>query len=212
VLTITGLAALAGIAAGYAFKGRLGRIGTIALSARALVFAALAIMVFGSFVDLGAGPDRVLVALGYGLVAAFLVANVRRFSGALRFGLLALALGWSLNATVIMVNGGMPLSRAAYAASGQHEATLTPGTGGFFKIVIADETTVMRPLGDVIPVRAVGKVLSAGDLVLMLGLAVSIAAAMQGRRDPSLRLVSSGGRRSGTRRETALRILPSEVG
>jgi hypothetical protein len=190
VLPITAIALVAGVVAGFMGGGRLRRIADVRFSGGALVFAALAIMVVESIVDLGRTTDSALLALGYGLVAAFIVLNVRRSTGLLRAALLVLAVGWILNAVVMLPNGGMPLSRAAYAASGQTE-TPTPGRGGFFKIVLADPQTVLRPLGDVIPLRPLNQVISAGDIVLMLGLAGSIAAAMRhvapdaARRRPS---------------------------
>jgi hypothetical protein len=52
------------------------------------------------------------------------------------------------------------------------------------KHVAADETTLLRKLGDVIPVRPVQKVVSAGDVVLLLGVAAAVAGGMTaGSRD-----------------------------
>jgi hypothetical protein len=201
VLIITALALLAGCIAGFAWGGRLRRIADVSLSSGALVFVAVAIMVVQSLVDLGEATDRALLALGYGLVAAFIVLNVRRSTGLLRAALSVLAIGWTLNAVVMLPNGGMPLSRAAYAASGQTE-TPTPGEGGFFKVVLADDETVLRPLGDVIPISPVHQVISAGDIVLMLGLAGCIAAAMQHTASPA-------GPRSARRRAARAVTVPS---
>jgi hypothetical protein len=182
MLAIVGTTLLVGLIAGFLAGGRIGRLSEVHFVGTPLAFGALAVMVVVPLADLGDRTDRFLIAAGYGLAAAFLVVNiVRRRGAAFRVGLAVLALGWLLNATVMVANGGMPLSRAAYAASGQSDAP-TPGHGGFFKIVIADEGTHLRALGDVITVHPFRRVVSAGDLVLMAGLAVTIVAGMRGPR------------------------------
>lgn len=178
MIRITATALLLGLVAGYAAGGRLRRLENVRLSYGVLAFAALAVMVVESLADLGDPLDRVLIALGYALAAAFLVVNLRRLRGVLRIAVAILALGWVLNATVMTANGGMPLSLSAYASSGQIEAP-TPGEGGFFKIVIADRETALRPLGDVIPLAFYRQVVSAGDLVLLAGLVLAIAGGMR---------------------------------
>jgi hypothetical protein len=50
--------------------------------------------------------------------------------------------------------------------------------------VIADEHTDLRWLGDVIPMRAFSTVVSVGDIVLLFGIALVIAAGMR-LREPS---------------------------
>lgn len=181
MLQSVGTVFLLAVIAGYLAGGRVRRLGDVRLSGGFLAFTALAIMVLESVADLGDPTDRILVAMGYALAAAFLIVNIARSRGALRLGLAVLALGWVLNASVMVANGGMPLSRHAYSSSGQTEAP-TPGEGGFFKIVLANESTVMRPLGDVIPIRAFRQVLSAGDLVLMAGMILTVSAGMRGSR------------------------------
>jgi hypothetical protein len=180
MLSIVGAALVIGLIGGFLAGGRLGRMGDVRFSARTLAFGALGIMIVVPLIDLGDPMDRILIAVGYALVAAFLVVNiVRRTETALRVGLAVLALGWVLNATVMVANGGMPLSEEAYAASGQVDEP-TPGEGGFFKIVLADENTHVRWLGDVIVLRPFHRVVSAGDLVLMAGLVLTIVAGMRG--------------------------------
>lgn len=178
MIRITATALIVGIAAGYLAGGRIRRLEHVRFSAGVLAFGALAVMVVESVADFGEPADRILVAAGYLLAAVFLAVNLRRHAGILRVAVAVLALGWVLNATVMVANGGMPLSLDAYAASGQTEAP-TPGRGGFFKIVIADETTALRPLGDVIPLAPYRQVVSAGDLVLLAGLALALAAGMR---------------------------------
>lgn len=196
MLGIVGTALVTGVVGGFLAGGRLGRLSEVRLVGKPLAFGALAVMVVVPLADLGTPLDRVLIAAGYALAAAFLVVNIVRSRGtALRVGLAVLALGWILNATVMVANGGMPLSREAYAASGQLD-TPTPGHGGFFKIVLADENTRLRALGDVITLRPFRRVVSAGDLVLMAGLTLTIFAGMRGNgprrsREPADAFVGS---------------------
>lgn len=180
MLAIVGTALVIGLVGGYMAGGRLGRLSEVRFVGAPLAFGALAVMVIAPLTELGDPLERGLIAAGYALAAAFLVVNiVRRAGTALRIGLALLALGWILNATVMVANGGMPLSREAYAASGQVDAP-TPGEGGFFKIVLADESTRLLGLGDVITLRPFHRVVSVGDLVLMVGLAATIVAGMRG--------------------------------
>ncbi len=180
MIGIVATALLIGLAAAVLSGGRVRRLGDVRVSGAPLAFGALALMVAVSLVELGSSADRALIAGAYALAAAFLVLNIVRSAGIMRVGFAVLALGWLLNAAVMIPNGGMPLSRAAYAASGQ-SAVPTPGRGGFFKIVIADEHTVLRGLGDVITLPPYHRVVSAGDLVLMGGLILLIVGGMRVR-------------------------------
>jgi hypothetical protein len=158
--------------------GRLRHLGRIRLTAAFLASAGLVVMVVLSVTSLGEVADRIALGAGYALLGAFLAVNVVRHRGAIRIGLAVLALGWGMNTLVIAANGGMPLSLSAYRASGQIEAP-TPGQAGFFKLVVADEHSALRPLGDVIPVKPIRNVVSAGDLMLIAGMAVFVAAGMR---------------------------------
>jgi hypothetical protein len=73
------------------------------------------------------------------------------------------------------------LSRWAYAASGQ-TARITEGSRGFYRIVLAGPKTTLLRLGDVIPIKLFRQVVSIGDIVLFLGIAFVIAAAMRTAR------------------------------
>jgi len=169
------------ITVGIASGGRLSALALLRPRASGLAFVALAVMVVAPFID-GIGPaaDRALIGVTYALVAAFLALNVGRRDGWARIGIVLLIVGWTLNALVIGLNRGMPLSLDAYRASGQ-TAPPTPGEGGFFKLVIADDSTLLLPLGDVIPVHPLRQVFSAGDLVLLAGLGTILTAGMHQR-------------------------------
>ncbi|MBI4730208.1 MAG: DUF5317 family protein [Acidobacteria bacterium] len=178
VAIATALAILVGALAG----GRIGGLAAIHLRASPLALGSLAFMVLGRIAQPPGAAGHVVVVAGYALAAAFLAANISPHRGALRLGIAVLALGWGLNAAVIVSNGGMPLSLAAHYSSGE---TLppSPGEGGFFKIVVAGAGTRLRPLGDIIPIRPLRKVASPGDLVLMLGMGIVVAAGMRERAE-----------------------------
>ncbi|MFN2615337.1 MAG: DUF5317 family protein [Actinomycetota bacterium] len=132
----------------------------------------------------GTGAARALLLASNVGVIAFLAVNVARARGGVRAGLLIAAIGWLLNFVVIAINAGMPLSRWAWEHSGQ-SGPIEAGKGGFFKVVEAHPGTTFRFLGDVIPLRVVTQVLSIGDILLLAGIVVVIAAAMrQHAREP----------------------------
>lgn len=171
-----------GIVAGFLARGSFSALSTVRLSWAPVLIVSLVVGTIPYYVALPSGPRKLLQFLAHAGVLAFLSINVARSRGGVRAGIVIAALGWLLNAIVIVANGGMPLSVWAYAESGQ-TMRIEPGRGGFFRIVVAGPDTVLRPLGDVIPVRAIGQVVSIGDLVLMVGIAVVIAAGMaRGRR------------------------------
>jgi len=176
MVPITLITLLVAAAIGLLTGGRLRAIARLRLTAPALAFAALALAVVASVVTLPRAGSIALLAGSYAFAAAFLIVN-RRARGAISAGLAILAIGWSLNATVIALNGGMPLSRAAYDASGQR-APIVEGAGGFERIVIADRDTTLSWLGDVIPVRPLHQVISPGDVALLAGMALMILGAM----------------------------------
>ena len=127
---------------------------------------------------------RVFQLVAFTGVFVFLLVNILTSRGELRAGLLVITTGWALNFIVIAANGGMPLSRWAYARSGQTER-ITQGSGGFYRIVLAGPNTKLLRLGDVIPVRPFRQVVSIGDILLILGVALVIAAGMRTiRRGP----------------------------
>jgi hypothetical protein len=121
---------------------------------------------------------RVIQLIAFAGVLVFLAANILVMRDEVRAGLVVVGVGWALNFIVIAANGGMPLSRWAYAHSGQTDL-ITQGKGGFYRIVVAGSHTTLRSLGDVIPLRPYSIVLSIGDILMILGVALVIAAAMR---------------------------------
>jgi len=119
-----------------------------------------------------AGADGPLLLAAVVLAAAALAGCARR-SPVLRRAALVALLGGGLNAAVMLPNGGMPVS--VHAARRFDVASVAePKPLG--RHVIADASTPLAPLGDVLPVRLGPQrgLVSAGDLLLLLaaGLAV----------------------------------------
>jgi hypothetical protein len=169
-----------GLGAGALARGRLANLREVLLRVLPLLMASRLVGMLPLFVGLPRGPRQGAQLLSLLGVLAFLGINLVAARGGVRAGFVTLLAGWALNFVVIAANGGMPLSLWAWSHSGQRGAP-TPGEGGFFKIVLAEPGTALRFLGDVVPIRAIDQVVSVGDLVLMAGIAVVIAAGMRAR-------------------------------
>jgi hypothetical protein len=105
-----------------------------------------------------------LVAASYVALAAFALVNLRLV------GMPIVVLGLALNGAVIAVNGGMPVRADAVTAAGLAESVESVKSLDFgSKRHLEGQDDRMAILGDVIPVRPLGEVLSFGDLVLSAG-------------------------------------------
>lgn len=138
---------------------------------------------FAPIPQVGDGLGRYLpvaaVLLSYVVLAVVLVVNI-----GLR-GFVLIIVGSVLNASVIAVNQGMPVSRAAIADSGNPSLLAGLPTERGLAYHAADEDDVLLPLADVIPVpRPFGVVISVGDVLTYGGAAIFLAAAMLGRSRP----------------------------
>ncbi len=174
------------IALGWITRGRLSGITRLRMRSTWLLWLALALQLSQYVPALRLDPaspgHRVLLVLSYAAAASWLLRNVavQRNRG-LRIGLTIASLGWALNAAVVVANNGMPVSTAASRQAGN------PGTlansalerGQMYKHVLATSATPLRPLGDVIPLRSLHAVVSPGDVVLWLGVLITVAAAMR---------------------------------
>jgi hypothetical protein len=90
----------------------------------------------------------------------------------------AVALGAALNGLVILLNGRMPYSLAAARQAGLRLFLETP------KNMPAGRGTVLRFLGDVIPVAPLHKIISLGDVFIVIGGISLIALAMRQTPNP----------------------------
>jgi hypothetical protein len=103
--------------------------------------------------------------------------------------------GWLLNTAVITANHGMPISRSAIAEAGGDPNMDVSSLGVMYKHVPLTSRTVFGGLGDVIAVpmseavpplpRFGSAVVSQGDLVLLLGIALAPFAWLRPRTVPS---------------------------
>lgn len=145
--------------------GRLRRIAEAPLHHPWLLFSGLALQLG---VDLAAGrgwlPDAgvaglALLVASQLLVVAWLVHN-RHLPG-----VWLVAAGLALNALVMTANGAMPVDPDAMRALGLGELEVPPG-----KHTLLTAATRLPWLADVIPLPPLRSIVSAGDLVLAVGL------------------------------------------
>ncbi len=145
--------------------GRLARIADARLERPSLLFVGLALQIG---VDLAAGrgvlEDASALGLAFlllsqALVVAWLVLN-RRLPG-----VWLVAVGLVMNALVIGANGAMPVGPAAMDALGLGPLEVPPG-----KHTLLTSDTRLAWLADIIPVPPLRSIISAGDIVLAVGL------------------------------------------
>jgi hypothetical protein len=116
-----------------------------------------------------------MLLASFAFLLAFVLANIRAP------GFPLILVGLALNALVITLNQGMPVSREALISSGQSSTLvdLTTDTDGQ-KHFLADDDTVLLQLGDVIalggPIR---QAISVGDGFVHLGIGWFIVVALR---------------------------------
>jgi hypothetical protein len=167
---------VAALALGLASGGRLAHLAHLPLRYGGLVALAVLVQLGGG---LAGGPAYpVGLAVSAGLVGVFLAANRGvRGTGLVALGLLA-------NALVVGLNGAMPVSAGASGRAGVSTQDLLAGTDP--RHVLADGSTRLRVLGDVVPVLLPGhpEVVSPGDVLVASGLAQLVLLGV--RRRPAL--------------------------
>lgn len=173
-MMLPALAILVGLLAGIASGGRPGALARPSFRAPAIVTAAVIVQVALGLVPTGARFP--LVVASYAAVGVWLVLNAVGRPPVLRAAIVVVAVGWAVNLAAIVPNGGMPVSGPALATAGLPSDTRVE-EGHLFKHVPATSDSVLRPLGDVIPVRPFRAVISIGDIALFAGLAMTVAAA-----------------------------------
>lgn len=170
-----------GIFAGYVTGGRLGQLTSLRFRVGWLLFLAAALQAAQYYFravrtlfehDLGVP----MLAIVFALVAVWLMVNVLDWPTPMQLAGAAISLGAALNGLVIMLNGRMPYSQAAARQAGLRPFLETP------KNAPAGSGTVLRFLGDIIPVAPLHKIISPGDVFIVLGGSALIALAM--RRTP----------------------------
>jgi len=159
---------------GLATGGRLGHLGHLPLRHGWLVLVGVAAQAGGAFAGGSLYPVGMVVSVL--LVGGFLAVN-RGIPGT---GLVAL--GLLANALVVGLNGAMPVSEEASGRAGISTQDLISGTDPRHEL--AGEGTVLRPLGDVIPVLLPlhPEVVSPGDVLVAAGIAQLVVLGMRRRR------------------------------
>jgi hypothetical protein len=168
---------------GFAFGGRLSRFEGVRVRWWGLALAGLAVQ----FVPLPEGPSgsdlvvrTVVLAASYLALVAFAAVNVRLP------GLPVILVGLTLNAIVITANGGMPVSASALRNSDQAEVLTDLQRAGADKHHLETDGDVLTFLGDVIAIPSpIAQAVSAGDVLVYVGLVWFVIAAMRGRIRPA---------------------------
>lgn len=171
ILMVIAVAIVVGLARG----GTLHNLAQLHLGSRHLVFVALAVQAVGAF----AGVSALYVL---GMVASALLVTVFVARNRALPGMPLIALGFLLNALVVVANGAMPVEQRAADRAGISTVGLYRNTDA--KHELADDDTLLRPLADVIavplpkPLRRGSNVVSVGDIVLAAGIGVLVVNAM----------------------------------
>jgi Family of unknown function (DUF5317) len=178
------LGPLIGLAFGWLLGGRLANLVKVRLRALWLLWLAAGVQAvqYYSWPLRTILQDRLgisILAFVFAIVAVWLAVNLRPAPPVLRFAVAIILAGAALNATVIAMNGRMPYSMAAARTAGLPAGSANP------KNAPADANTRLAFIGDVIPVAPLRKIVSPGDLLIILGAAATVAAAMR-RRPPEL--------------------------
>jgi Family of unknown function (DUF5317) len=161
---------------GYLAGGRLGRLGAAHLRWPALAFGGIALQLLP--ID-GTGGYAIVLA-SFALLGAFAVANMREPGFAL------VLVGVALNALVIAVDGGMPVSRDALVRSDQAATYAYLVHHGGAKHHLATDDDALLFLGDVIPIPApIAQAVSVGDLTMFAGISWFVVAGMRRPAVPS---------------------------
>jgi Family of unknown function (DUF5317) len=170
-----------GVLIGYAAGGRLTSLLSVRLRALWLLWLAAAVQAAQYYLpwlrrllqdDLGIP----MLAVVFAIVLWWAALNVVVWPRSMRLAAALIVLGAIGNGVVIAANGRMP-----YAPQAAIRAHLPASVAGP-KNQPVDETTRLASLGDVIPVVPLGKVLSAGDLLIAAGASAAVVGAMR-RRD-----------------------------
>lgn len=175
------IALVGAIAVGYALGGNWSRLTALHLRWRRFVVAAVVAQLGGALVGvLGYGDPRRAYVVGLAAsalcAAAFCARNLRVA------GVPLVTLGLISNAIVVAANGAMPVSISAADRAGVPVIDIAAGHDSRHEI--ADSTTTLRLLGDVIPVPLPvrSEVVSPGDVLVAAGLGELVVMGMLRKR------------------------------
>ncbi len=121
-------------------------------------------------------PATIALVVSFAGLVAFAIVNLSAP------GFVLILVGLALNALVIGVNHGMPVTRHALVASGQSATLSDLIDNGGAKHRLAGGDTLLLPLGDAIAIPPpVAQAISVGDICVQLGAAWFVVGAMPKR-------------------------------
>ncbi|HTU72629.1 MAG TPA: DUF5317 family protein [Trebonia sp.] len=161
----------AGLCVGWATGGSLRNLVATRFLALWLIWAVVA----AQLADVIPAARTWVFVATFAVAVGWLVVNALRWPPVLRYGALAVAAGGLLNGVAIAANGRMPYSTWAAVKAGVPVGHQTA------RNVAATHATRLLPIGDVIPAPFLHAVFSFGDILICLGIAVLVAAAMRAR-------------------------------
>lgn len=173
-----------GLLAGVAVRGRLRSLAANVRFPRVwLLYIAVLSQIAAGFVEAPwlTRDVKFWVVIGsYGILIVWLGAVAAAHRSWIRVAFAVVAVGTALNLAAIAPNRGIPVSKHALRVAG---APIPSGEENRFalKHVFATDRTVLNWLGDAIPVKPLRDVISIGDIVIGLGIAMVIAAGMRTR-------------------------------
>jgi hypothetical protein len=180
-MLILPFAVIVGLLAGWATGGRWRALSEVRFRHPSFVLVAIAAQAALELPGIRSWPSSLrfaIVVVTYLVVGWWIFQNVRATAGGARFGLGLVECGWALNLLAIVPNGGMPVSESALDRAGIAQS-ISVIHGHFSKHVPVNHGTVLRVLGDVIPLSWFRSVISPGDIVMAVGIGLLVAAAMR---------------------------------
>jgi hypothetical protein len=180
------IAVAAGAALALVAGGSVRNLARLPIFGLPLVLVWLALGLQFGLLVLADGVVTPALLLSYALIAsavALVFVRVVREGdlGGTAWGLVIVGAGWLLNALVIAANGGMPYARETLVNAGMSPDPADHGVLIPKRIPRTDDTH-LAALGDVIQLPGTGQLVSSGDLVLAVGFAVLVFAAMTASR------------------------------
>lgn len=163
--------AVVGTFIGILAGGRFSGLAMLRPKALWLLWIAVAAQIGQRVVPGLRGP---MLACTFAVVLVWLAVNVRRQSRVLRVAGAAITIGVLLNGVAILTNGRMPYSARAAAAAGAPVSTTTS------KGEPADQRSRLVFIADTVPVPFLHAVVSPGDVLIAIGIALTLAGAMRG--------------------------------
>ncbi len=166
-------AALVGLAAGRVLAP-VRRRARVTLTWWPLLPAGLAAQVGAGRLDDAAALATLLV--GYACLLGFAAANLHLT------GTGVIAVGLACNVVPLALNGGMPVRASALVDAGIIDAVDVDTVELRGSRHVADDDDILAGLGDVVPVPVADRVVSFGDLVLVVGVGDAVAQLTRRRR------------------------------